>query len=247
MFRRYAVLLLALALAACGSSDDTDTSEVEAAASPTPTDTVIAVPVTAEKQPSDFSGDDSVFIKRVHGYLDRRKKKTDLSDAEMVKLGREFCSVTSGGGMLADKVDFWAGARGLSDESADVEIFYAAWDAYCPEFRDGYTKVRLSAKTARPTSAETADLIRFVTTFRHPDADARLAAVSDSEVAQAGGRFCAMRLEAEWPSSRIVGRLIGAIPEEVREYYLLALTLGYCPDRSDAVAKALGMRMPRQT
>jgi hypothetical protein len=69
-----------------------------------------------------------------------------------------FCLIRSGGGVVAAKVDVWAGTIDFYEGSA--EVFDAALDTYCPELRDGYTQIREDGASAGPTSEERGDVAR---------------------------------------------------------------------------------------
>ena len=177
----------------------------------------------------------------MHRYLDSRKKKTDFSDEKLIRLGREFCSVLSGGGLLASKVDYWAGVNHLGDgpSRSDVEIFYAAWDAYCPEFRDGYAKVRLGKQSADPTGPERADLARFVAVTKFPRFIEQVRVLSDAEIRAAGSKLCGLPLKRGWSRTKQVQALVSGLPDDIRPFYLIGLGLAYCEERIDAIGDEL--------
>lgn len=156
----------------------------------------MAVPIAKPKQPSEFVGNDDEFLRRVRKNFDRSDVTRAISDQTLVTLAREFCSVLSGGGMLASKVDFWGGFYHL-DNPLSGAMFLAAFDVYCPDLAEGYVRIRTGSQTAEPTVQERADLARFTATFHQPGAVRPIARMSDADVERAAAIVCNVRFKPD--------------------------------------------------
>jgi hypothetical protein len=195
------------------------------------------VPLAAPRAPSEFAGDEGEFVRAARGTLTEEKVKTKLSDSKLLTLGREFCSVLSGGGLLTTKVDHWAGSRDLK-KGVDTAIVLAAQRALCGDLIEGYTRLQ-SSEYPEPTAAEKADLARFVTALDQPDLHPVIAQIADADVAGDAADACAMDLDSEWWNSSEAKRLEGGLTEQGRMAYVVGLVSAYCPDRVDRVIDSL--------
>lgn len=226
--------------AATATGTSTPTPSGTPAPEPTPEPTPepgVIVPLASPRAPADFTGDDAEFVRQVRVILKQDKVSTKMSDSRLVSLGKEFCSVLSGGGLLATKVDHWAGSRDLK-QGVDAAILDAARAVLCGDLADGYTRLRVSERSD-PTSAERADLARFVTALDQPDLDKLVAAISDPDVAGDAEEACAIDFDGQWWNSRAARKLEGGLPEQGRMAYVVGLVTAYCPEEADPMIDAL--------
>ena len=136
--------------------------------------------------------------------------------------------------MVAAKVDVWAGTIDFDEGSADV--FDAALDTYCPELRDGYTRIREGDGSAGPTSEERGDLARFFLEVRESDLSDR----TDGELSRDAAAVCLAPSGERWLLSRDVRRTLRPVARRDQVAYLFALTLAYCDERLDQLFEAVG-------
>lgn len=206
-------------------------------ATPTEPEQPGLVPLAAPRAPSEFAGDETEFVRAARGTLTEEKVETKLSDSKLLTLGREFCSVLSGGGLLTTKVDHWAGSRDLK-KGVDAAIVLAAQRALCADLIEGYTRLQ-SSEYPEPTAAEKADLARFVTALDQPDLHPVIAQITDPDVAGDAADACAMDYDSEWWNSSAAKRLEGGLTAQGRMAYVVGLVSAYCPDRVDRVIDSL--------
>ncbi len=157
----------------------------------------VSAPITKRVRPSAFRGDDSAYVRQVHTFLDERSVTSPYSDAELVERGRDFCSVISGGGLLAEKVDFWAGFTSI-DLDTSVHVFKAAGSVYCPKAFSAYVDLRLAGNTGKPTAREKADLVRFDASVGSGSFATPVDRVSDSRILRDGRRLCSTEFTRGW-------------------------------------------------
>ncbi|MBL0748997.1 DUF732 domain-containing protein [Nocardioides baculatus] len=192
----------------------------------------VAVPLGPTVPPEELPGDDGEFLEQATTNLDDADIDLGLSDDELVERGRTFCSILTGGGMVAAKVDVWSGSLQFDDGSA--EVFDAALDAYCPDLRDGYLTIRTGEGTARPTSEERADLARFFLDWREVPTDG----LTDGDLSTDAAAVCLAPSGERWLRSKDVRRTLRHVDGPDRVSYLFALTLAYCDDRLDDLKQA---------
>lgn len=197
------------------------------------------MPLTANRPPADFPGDEARYVREVRENLAQDKVRTKLSDSRLLELGRELCSVLSGGGLLTDKVDHWSGFRDLAADGSDAAIVLAARDVFCPELADGYTRLELGETLPVPTPAERADLARFVTTLDEPKLAPRLRATPDEDLAEDAETACDIDFHGEWWDATKAKRMAGSLPAEARMDYVVGLVTGYCPTRAEKMVDSL--------
>ena len=227
----YVALLVATLAAgsfgACstGGDDPAPGAASPGAAPPAPPPARIAL---APQRPAEFfPGSDQSFLGAVRQELDG--VEAPASDADMVDRGRELCSVLSGGGAVADKVDFWSGSFDLGDPAWDA-VFRAATTTYCRELADGFRADR--TEEIEPTAAERADLARFV--VRQGLGVTAFDTASDAEVADdAEGSCQTVRADPE-----TLGRWVDSGDLSPLMHALGAVT-AYCPELSDHVRSTL--------
>ena len=222
---------------AANPSSAPKTAASPATTAPAPTDPPGLVPLAPHRAPADFTGDDAEFVRQVRGNLEQEKVTSTLSDSRLLSLGREFCSVLSGGGLLTDKVEHWVGSRDLK-EGADVAIVLAAHDALCGDLTDGYNRLQLSEVTV-PTDAERADLARFITTLDQPVLEKSVAEISDSDLSGDAADACELDFDDEWWNSTEARKLEGGLPELARMSYVVGLVTAFCPDVADQLIDSL--------
>lgn len=239
VLRSLAALLVASVLVACESGGELNRSDDSS--NSTSAD-IVAVPITKPTQPSGFAGDDDEFVRVVHEYFDKADVTAQMSDRTLVTVGREFCFVLSGGGMLADKVDFWAGTRHL-ENGPDVPIFSAAWDVYCPDLAEGYRRIRLGSRSQEPTARQRVDLATFVATLHQPGGVPSIERMSTTEVERAAATLCRMSFDTGWERTPPVVRLTRPVPQAARLQYLAGLALGFCPDVTSEMMASLQPRV----
>jgi hypothetical protein len=236
--RRRALALLAVAIVATSGCVAEDSSgRHPASASPTtargdedPVATTLDDPVP----PGQLPGNDEELVERATANLEDADIELGLEDAELVARARTFCSILSGGGMVAAKVDVWAGTIDFYEGSA--EVFDAALDTYCPELRDGYTQIREGDASAGPTTEERGDLARFFLEMRESDLSDR----TDGELSRDAAAVCLAPSGERWLLSRDVRRTLRPVARRDQVAYLFALTLSYCDERLDQLFEAVG-------
>jgi hypothetical protein len=118
------------------------------------------IPVGPQTAPDDFPGDDEHFLAVARGLLIALDTEAPASDQRLVAAGREFCSLLSGGGAVASKLDMYAGQRNYAEEGWTAVIL-AGIQEYCPELGPGYFADRSGPLPM--TSAEKLDLFRYAT------------------------------------------------------------------------------------
>lgn len=209
-----------------------------AAPKPAPSEPPGLIPLAKHRPAEEFKGDEGEFVRQARVNLQREEVKSDLSDSRLLKLGREFCSVLSGGGLLTDKVDYWSGFRGLGD-GPDSAVFLAAQEVFCGDLADGFTRLGLTEPPPAPTAAERADLARFVATLDEPDFAERVQSLPDTELAGDAAAACDLDFDKEWWDTRAVQRFAGSQPKEVRMDYVVGLVTAYCPDKADPMIESL--------
>ncbi len=254
--RGASVLLAAVALAGCAGSADNESMfgpgpSVSAApstaaksappalpsAAPSPTEAPGLIPLAPDRPAAEFKGDENEFVRRVRDTLTEDKVKTDLSDSRLLRFGREFCSVLSGGGLLSDKVDHWAVFRGLAN-GPEGAIFLAS-DVLCKDQADAYERLLLTEIAPVPTAAERADLARFITALDEPDLVAKVKAIEDSDLAGDAEKACDLDFDSEWWDSAKVARLESSLPKAARMAYVVGLVTAYCPDEAGPMVDSL--------
>lgn len=196
------------------------------------------MPPTANRAPADFQGDEARYVREVRANLAQDELRTKLSDDRLLELGRELCSVLSGGGLLTDKVDHWAGFRDLADGS-DAAIVLAARDVLCLDLAEGYPRLQLGESLPVPTPAERADLARFVTTLDEPKLAEQLRATPDSELADDADTACGIDFQGEWWDATLAKRVAGSLPADARMDYVVGLVTGYCPAQAEEMIDSL--------
>lgn len=249
-----AVLLTALAAAGCGAGAGPvaappapssapvpavgASSPKSSPTRPEPTDPPGLVPLTAPRAAAESQGDETEFVRQVRENLEQDEVETKLSDSRLLLFGRELCSVLSGGGLLADKVDYWAGFRNLED-GPDAAIVLAANGVFCRALTEDFTSLQLQENAASPTAAERGDLARFVTVLDEPDLGTRVGAIEDPDLERDAAKACALDFGSEWWESGEVARLESSLPEKARMAYVVGLVTAYCPDEADEMIEAL--------
>jgi len=177
-------------------------------------------PVVEALPPNSFPGDDEVFLD-LYGTYREITKEADRSD-EAVALARRFCSIISGGGLVADKVDYW-GAYSQFPDSAGA-LLTAAGESYCPAFFAAYTRVRGSDEPAPSTAAEKVDMTRFAFSVVGARPELNL---SDAAIARQAGEVCALS-PAELTAAT---REFIAAGDQASITRTLAFAVGFCPNR----------------
>ena len=174
--RRAAGVLIALVLAlhvltGCGSDDSSAGSSRSASTPPSASLSVVPAPTTfptfdpqariplgAQTAPEDFPGDDEHFLAVARGILVSMDTEAPAADPQLVTAAREICSLLSGGGAVASKLDMYAGQRDYADKGWTAVIFGAIQE-YCPELGPGYFADRRGPLPM--SSAEQLDLFRY--------------------------------------------------------------------------------------
>jgi hypothetical protein len=110
--------------------------------------------------PEDFSGDDEHFLAVARCLLIALETDAPASDPRPVTVGREICSLLSGGGAVASKLDMYAGQHDYAEKGWSAVIF-GGIQAYCPELGPGYFADRSGPLPM--TAAEKLDLFRYAT------------------------------------------------------------------------------------
>ncbi|RYB88847.1 hypothetical protein EUA06_18875 [Nocardioides glacieisoli] len=190
------------------------------------------MPLATPVPPDDLPGDDEEFLDRATANLDRADIDLRISDEKLVDRGRTFCSILSGGGMVAAKVDVWAASLEFDDGSG--EVFDAAVDAYCPNLLDGYREIRTGDQSAEPTHEERGDLARFFLDWRKVPTDD----MTDGDLSTDAAAVCLAPSGARWLRSKDVSRTLRHVSDADQISHLFALTLAYCDDRLDDLDKA---------
>ncbi|CAN5416766.1 hypothetical protein BH11ACT8_BH11ACT8_24280 [soil metagenome] len=191
-----------------------------------PTSSGVRPPIGTPTQAADWSGDDATYLSRLTDALTTAGQDGIGTDAESIALGRDFCTVVSGGGLVVDKVQFWASQFGI-DASID-EVASSAGATYCPDLAARYAEVVAEPEPGPVTKAERADLFRFVVT-RTTDDPTAVGDASDRQIEGRAADFCA-RLRAPRASLGELANLDPADPEELLQAaYAIGLGLSYCP------------------
>ncbi|MGQ0844201.1 MAG: hypothetical protein ACT4QF_08700 [Sporichthyaceae bacterium] len=228
----------AAAIESTGSPAATPSQAPFAAATKPPKLVESPVPLAPVRAPTEFVGSDEDFVREVRENLEEEKVKSELSDSRLLKLGREFCSVLSGGGLLTDKVDYWAGLREL-DKGSDAAIILAAQEVFCGELTDGYTRLELGEALTEPSPAEKADLARFVTALDEPDLAEKLKAMSDEQLAADAKRACGIGFHDEWWNRNTAKKVASELPDGNEMDYVVGLVTAYCPKEADDMIESL--------
>lgn len=205
---------------------------------PAPSDPPGTVPLASPRAATEFQGDENEFVRQVRENLEQDAVETDLSDSRLLLFGRELCSVLSGGGLLTEKLDYWAGFRNLED-GPDAAILLAAQEVFCRALTEDFTNLQLRENSVSPTAAERADLARFVTALDEPDLGGRVGAIEDRDLERDAAKACTLDLNTEWWESGAVARLESSLPEKARMAYVVGLVTAYCPDEADDMVEAL--------
>lgn len=236
--RRRALAALAMAVGATSGCTAKDSSSRPPPSSSPTTDRADQDPVATALDdpvpPGQLPGDDEELVERATANLEDADIDLGLEDTELVARARMFCSILSGGGMVAAKVDVWAGTIDFFEGSA--EVFDAALDTYCPELRDGYTQIREGDGSAGPTTEERGDLARFFLEMRESDLSDR----TDGELSRDAAAVCLAPSGERWLLSRDVRRTLRPVARRDQVAYLFALTLAYCDERLDQLFEAVG-------
>lgn len=238
---------LSVGLSACGDDSDEPAGPVSTSAAPTSTPTPTPTPgasgeesedddphvgedstesgpraiAIGDPQPaSSFSGDDTAFATELADLLEELSLPAPVDDTTAVSIGKDFCSVLSGGGLLARKVDFWADQHQYAGHDY-ASIFQAALDQYCHNFLDAYLTER--TVTRKATVPEEVDVVRFVgdTGLR----DGAFDALPDDRIATEGAATC-RQLTAE---PELLATLVGNAAADDRAL-LTGYVLGFCPE-----------------
>jgi hypothetical protein len=181
----------------------------------------------AEATPAfQFEGDDEELLARARGYLLRLGDDAPTSESDMVGTARAICSVLSGGGAVAAKVDVYAGSRSISGPGW-TSVIGAGIDTYCPELGAAYFADR-SNELPR-TAAEDADLVRYMVDLTLGDGYS--ADLSDRYIARSSRRVC--RVVDRDPDA-FAGVAGPGVDLETR-MGLVAAVLVYCPEHEDLV------------
>jgi hypothetical protein len=119
------------------------------------------------------------------GLLLALDEEAPAADARLVTVGREVCSLLSGGGAVATKLDFYAGQRSMSEDGWTA-VIGAAIQTYCPDLGPGYFADRDGPLPM--TSPEQADLVRYlVRAGAGEDADLR-----DEQILRLSHKVCGL-------------------------------------------------------
>ena len=230
--RRTTGLLLAgvLALAgACSSDAEPDASpSADPTSSTTPSgpDTV-RPPIGETTQPADWPGDDAAYLALLDAGLTEAGYDPVGTDNESIALGRDFCTVISGGGLIGDKVEFFSTEYGIVDGTQ--EIADAAGPTYCPEAYAAYVAVRAETSPGPGTDVERADLFRFVVRRSTGDPTA-VTEVTDATIRARASDFCDRLGEPDADLSNLTSLNPNDPEERLQGAYLVGLGLSYCPD-----------------
>lgn len=162
------------------ASSSSDPSVIPAPTAAPSFDPNARIPVGPTTPPDSFPGDDEKFLARTRGVLVARSTDAPGADSELVQVGREFCSLLSGGGAVAEKLNLYGGQRNMVEEGWTAVII-AAIETYCPQLGDGYYADRTNPPET--TSNEKADLARYAIRAFKPNArlsDTRIARLADA-------------------------------------------------------------------
>lgn len=204
---------------------------------PPPSEDPGMIPLAPHRAPTEFTGDEAEFVRQVRGTLAEEKADATMSDSRLLTLGREFCSVLSGGGLLTDKVDHWVVFRELK-KGVDDAIVLAAQAVFCADLTENYSRLQLS-ELAEPTTAERADLARFITTMDQPSLEKKVESITDHDLAGDANAACELNFKSEWWNSSAAGKLEDGLGEQGRMAYVVGLVTAFCPDDSDDMIDSL--------
>ena len=241
------LVTLCLASAGCDSSGERGPGAEPAAtsdcstASPAPSQSVVPaptalptyapdarIPLAPQTAPEDFAGDDEHFLAVTRGLLIALDEEAPAADPRLVTVGREVCSLLSGGGAVAAKLDFYAGQRSMSEDGWTA-VIGAAIQTYCPDLGPGYFADRDGPLPM--TSAEQADLVRYVVRAGvGDDAD-----VPDDQILRLSRKVCGLLDSSPDRLPNLVGEGTGRNTAVV----VFAVVLAYCPEHQAALGQLL--------
>lgn len=232
MIRRHHALAafvgLALALAsACSSDSEPDTETPTSAATTGTAPDTVRPPISDTTAPADWPGDDAQYLTLLDEGLTAAGYDPVGTDDESVALGRDLCTVISGGGLVGDKVEFFSTEYGIVDGTQ--EIADAAGQVYCPEPYAAYVKVRAETAPGPGTDVERADLFRFVVRRSTGDPTA-VTDVTDAKIRERAADFCDRLSEPDADLSNLTSLNPNDPEERLQGAYLVGLGLSYCPD-----------------
>ena len=105
-----------------------------------------------------YKRQDEHFLAVARGLLIALDTEAPASDARLVEVGREVCSLLSGGGAVASKLDMYAGQHDYAEEGWTAAVVGGIQE-FCPELGPGYFADRRGPLPM--TTAEKLDLFRF--------------------------------------------------------------------------------------
>lgn len=233
--RGAAVVGLVLAMGSACSSDSEPAADDTPSSTPTSEATSstaagsdpVRPPISDTTLPADWPGDDDAYLALLAEELAEAGLDPVGTDDESVALGRDLCTVLSGGGLIGDKVEFFSTEYGIVDGTQ--QIADAAGPTYCPAPYAAYVAVRAETSPGAGTATERADLFRFIVRRSTRDPTA-VAEVTDVKIREQAADFCARLRKPDADLSQLTTLNPNVPAELLQGAYAVGLGLSYCPD-----------------
>jgi len=200
---------------------------------------IVAVPISRPREPDDFPGNDGDLIRAFEVHVTHFEVAQKPSEQSVIEYAREFCSVLSGGGLLAEKVNGWGGASRIPTD-VDVPVFLAALDVYCAEYAQEYANVRAEGDKVEPSESELADLVRFFAGLPGTVGVSKLEAIPDEEILLRSENMCSAPGGFQALSPSAIRQLTESVPRSSQRGFAGGLVMIECPERVEELRAWLG-------